>query len=106
MRRPSMFVWGEVSIAAQVGAGVALDALAELVVVAGQDGVQHHTCQGGDGQAGQGDVGAAHGEGNAAGGGEAQPQTKMTAAMIRLRDLVRSTLFSTTLRTPTAEIIP
>ena len=35
-----------------------------------------------------------------------RPHTKMTAAMMRLRDLVRSTLFSTTLRTPTAEIIP
>ena len=34
------------------------------------------------------------------------PQTKMTPAMIRFLDLVRSTLFSTTLRTPMAEIIP
>lgn len=34
------------------------------------------------------------------------PQTKMTAAMMRLRDLVRSTRFSTTFRTPTAEIMP
>ena len=32
--------------------------------------------------------------------------TRMTAAMIRLRLLVKSTLFSTTLRTPIAEIIP
>ena len=32
--------------------------------------------------------------------------TRMTAAMIRLRELVKSTLFSTTLRTPMAEIIP
>ena len=30
----------------------------------------------------------------------------MTAAMIRFLDLVRSTLFSTMLRTPIAEIIP
>ena len=59
-------------IAAQIGAGVALDALAELVVVAGQDGVQNNARQCGDGQTGQGDVGAAHGEGDAAGGGEAQ----------------------------------
>ena len=35
-----------------------------------------------------------------------RPQTRITAAMMRLRDLVRSTLFSTTLRTPIAEIIP
>ena len=35
-----------------------------------------------------------------------RPLTNMTAAMIRLRDLVRSTWFSTMLRTPTAEIIP
>ena len=35
-----------------------------------------------------------------------RPLTNMTAAMIRLRDLVRSTWFSTILRTPTAEIIP
>ena len=35
-----------------------------------------------------------------------RPQTKMTPAMIRFLDLVRSTLFSTTLRTPIAEIIP
>ena len=33
-------------------------------------------------------------------------QTRMTAAMIRLRELVKSTLFSTTLRTPMAEIMP
>ena len=32
--------------------------------------------------------------------------TRMTAAMIRLRELVKSTLFSTTLRTPMAEIMP
>ena len=35
-----------------------------------------------------------------------RPLTNMTAAMMRLRDLVRSTRFSTTFRTPTAEIIP
>ena len=35
-----------------------------------------------------------------------RPLTNMTAEMIRLRDLVRSTWFSTMLRTPTAEIIP
>ena len=35
-----------------------------------------------------------------------RPLTKITAAMMRFRDLVRSTLFSTTFRTPTAEIIP
>ena len=33
-------------------------------------------------------------------------QTRMTAAMMRLRELVKSTLFSTTLRTPMAEIMP
>ena len=32
--------------------------------------------------------------------------TKITPAMIRLRDFVKSTWFSTTLRTPIAEIIP
>ena len=35
-----------------------------------------------------------------------RPDTRITAAMIRLRDLVKSTWFSTTLRTPIAEIIP
>jgi len=34
------------------------------------------------------------------------PLTRITAATIRLRDFVKSTLFSTTLRTPIAEIIP
>ena len=33
-------------------------------------------------------------------------QTRMTAAMIRLRLLEKSTRFSTTLRTPIAEIMP
>ena len=33
------------------------------------------------------------------------PLTRITAATIRLRDFVKSTLFSTTLRTPIAEII-
>ena len=37
---------------------------------------------------------------------EPRPHTKITPAMIRFLDLVRSTLFSTTLRTPMAEIIP
>ena len=32
--------------------------------------------------------------------------TRMTAAMMRLRLLVKSTRFSTTLRTPMAEIMP
>ena len=35
-----------------------------------------------------------------------RPHTRMTAAMIRLRELVKSTRFSTTLRTPMAEIMP
>ena len=83
---------------------VALGIDAELVVVAGEDGVEQDARQGGDGQAGERDGGAGHGEGDAA--GEARPHTRMTAAMMRLRDLVRSTLFSTMLRTPMAEIMP
>ena len=35
-----------------------------------------------------------------------RPHTKITPAIIRLRDFVRSTLFSTTFHTPIAEIIP
>ena len=35
-----------------------------------------------------------------------RPHTKITPAIIRLRDFVRSTLFSTTFLTPIAEIIP
>ena len=35
-----------------------------------------------------------------------RPQTRMTAAMMRLRLLVKSTLFSTRLRMPMAEIMP
>ena len=35
-----------------------------------------------------------------------RPDTKMTAAMIRFLDFVKSTWFSTILRTPIAEIIP
>ena len=34
------------------------------------------------------------------------PHTKMVAAIIKFLDLVKSTLFSTTLRTPMAAIIP
>lgn len=34
------------------------------------------------------------------------PHTRMTAAMMRLRELVKSTWFSTTFRTPMAEIMP
>ena len=59
-------------IGAQVSGLVALGVHTELIVVAGQDGVEDHARQGGDGQAGQGDVCAAHGEGDAAGGAEAQ----------------------------------
>ena len=35
-----------------------------------------------------------------------RPHTRITAAMIRFRELVKSTRFSTTLRTPMAEIMP
>ena len=35
-----------------------------------------------------------------------RPQTRMTAAMMRFRELVKSTWFSTMLRTPMAEIMP
>ena len=35
-----------------------------------------------------------------------RPLTMMTAAIIRFRELVKSTRFSTTLRTPMAEIMP
>ena len=35
-----------------------------------------------------------------------RPHTNITAAMIRFLDFVKSTWFSTTLRTPMAEIIP
>ena len=35
-----------------------------------------------------------------------KPDTKITAAIIRLRDFERSTLFSTMFLTPIAEIIP
>ena len=58
------------------------------------------------GKAGQGDVCAAHGEGDAAGGAEAQAADEDHRRDDEVRDLVRSTLFSTTFRTPTAEIIP
>ena len=34
------------------------------------------------------------------------PHTNITPAIIRLRDFVRSTLFSTTFLTPIADIIP
>ena len=47
-------------------------ALVELVVIAGQDGVQQDAGDGGDGQTGQVDVNAEHGEGDAADGVEAQ----------------------------------
>ena len=35
-----------------------------------------------------------------------RPHTMITAAIIRFRELVKSTRFSTTLRTPMAEIMP
>ena len=62
---------------------VALGIDAELVVVAGEDGVEQVMPL-----------------------EKPRPHTRMTAAMMRLRDLVRSTLFSTMLRTPMAEIMP
>ena len=40
--------WCQKLVAAQVGGLVALDADAELVVIAGQDGVEDHARQGGD----------------------------------------------------------
>ena len=70
-RRPDLLISYSL-IGAQVGGLVALGVHTELIVVAGQDGVEDHARQCGDGQTGQGDVGAAHGKGDAAGGGEAQ----------------------------------
>ena len=46
-------------IAAEVGGLVALDADAEDIVVARQDGVEDHAAQGRDGKAGEGDGRAA-----------------------------------------------
>ena len=53
---------------------VALGIDAELVVVAGEDGVEQDARQGGDGQAGERDGGAGHGEGDAAGEAQAAHQ--------------------------------
>ena len=66
-RRPDLLISYSL-IGAQVSGLVALGIHTELLVVAGQNGVEDHARQGGDGQAGQGDIGAAHGEG---GGGAA-----------------------------------
>ena len=55
-----------VSILAQVGRGVGIGALAEVEVVAGQNGVEDDAGDGSDSQGGQGDRGAAHLEGQAA----------------------------------------
>ena len=53
---------------------VALGIDAALVVVAGEDGVEQDARQGGDGQAGERDGGAGHGEGDAAGEAQAAHQ--------------------------------
>jgi len=91
------------SIAAEVGGLVAGDAGTELVVVAGQDRVEQH--------AREAAIAMPVIVTSALPRVKVmplmpRPLTKMTAAMMRLRDFVRSTRFSTTLRTPTAAIMP
>ena len=63
-------------VAAQVGGLVAIDADAELVVIAGQNGVEDHAAQSSDGQTGQSHSRTAHGEGHAAHGAEAEAADK------------------------------
>ena len=53
---------------------VTLGVDAELIVVAGQNGVEQDTGNGGNGQGGQGDGGAGHGEGQTAGEAQAADQ--------------------------------
>ena len=68
-KEPDLLCYDDL-IGAQIGRTVTLGIGTENVVVTGQDGVQCHTGDGGDGHSGQSDRSAAHIEGDAA--GEAQ----------------------------------
>ena len=87
----------------EVYGGIALLVDAELVVLTGEHGVKQYAHYGGYGKAG---------EAYAADPDGARlyvipmASTIIRAAIMTLRLLVKSTLFSTTLRTPTAEIMP
>ena len=79
----------------EVYGGIALLVDAELVVLTGEHGVKQYAHYGGYGKAGE--AYAADPDG---------ARLAVSDSMMTLRLLVKSTLFSTTLRTPTAEIMP
>ena len=83
---------------------VALLVFAVDIVLTGHDGIEDDTDDGADRQTRQAD-GA---ERQRAGGGvaDADGGTRIRAATRTFLDFVKSTLFSTTFLTPTAEIIP
>ena len=79
----------------------------KLVVVAWDDDVQYNTGDGCDSQTREVDAQVTRkNEGNTAGRAEAQSADKDDCRNDQIAGLVKSTLFSTTLRTPMAEIIP
>ena len=63
-------------VGTEVGGLVAGDGGTELVVVAGEDGVEQDTRERGNGKTGECDDGARDGEGDAADGAEAQTADK------------------------------
>lgn len=83
---------------------IAACVFAEVIIIPRQDSIQHNACDCRNGEGGQCDICVGNIEGQSI--GEAQTADKITPAIIRLRDFVKSTRFSTTLRTPIAEIIP
>ena len=70
----ALFSFGAVGSVLAQGRGGVVSGLAVVEVVAGQNGVQHDAGDGGDGQRGEGDGGAAHLEGQAAGEAQAAHQ--------------------------------
>ena len=74
---------------------IAACVFAEVIIIPRQDSIQHNACDCRNGEGGQCDICVGNIEGQS-----------ITPAIIRLRDFVKSTRFSTTLRTPIAEIIP
>ncbi len=76
----------------------------EVVVFARQDRIQGNAEDCGDREASQRNVRGADGESKPV--EKPRPLTRITAAIMRFLVFEKSTLFSTTLRTPIAEIIP
>lgn len=78
--------------------------LSKRIIISRQNRIEHNSGDCRNGKRGKGDGSASNRKGQPI--RNPRPETKITPAIIRFLDFVKSTWFSTTFLTPIAEIIP